>query len=284
MENITLIVVSAAIGLAAVLFGVACVVRKLIPSASAVPPAIPAGKVSVFFYQKFDILGLMIVAGIFSALSVANMVYLDSDAPVEASVDGLVISIGFQFFMAGLCGIMILGRLNLSEWLGLAWEKWPLVLFIAPFTVVGMWGVFAGLYGLGYMDLMDRLGVEKVQATVTLFQEEKDLVVLGLMTFAAAFVAPVCEEVVFRGYLYPVAKKFSGPWVAGLCTALLFSAVHGSLAALLPLFIFGLVLALLYEVTGSIWAPISVHFLFNAATVAIQLGARFYGLELDAGA
>ncbi len=107
--------------------------------------------------------------------------------------------------------------------------------------------------------------------------------VLGLMAFAAAIVAPLCEEVVFRGYLYPVAKKYSGRWIAAIATALVFSAAHGSLAALLPLFIFGLVLVALYEMTGSIWAPIAVHALFNGATVAIQMLMRYAGLSHTLG-
>ena len=44
--------------------------------------------------------------------------------------------------------------------------------------------------------------------------------------------------------------------------------------ALLPLFVLAVILCLLYEFTGSIWACISVHFLFNAATVTIQLLTR----------
>ncbi|WP_411827434.1 lysostaphin resistance A-like protein [Luteolibacter sp. AS25] len=283
MENITLTVVNTVVLTAVILFVIAVVQRKVVSAKDFSPPALPVGKVPVWFYHRLDIIGLVVIGGIFYVLSLGNMLTLDTDEPVKASMEGMIFSIGFQFFMAGLCGVIVLGRANIREWLGVVWENWPLVFLIAPFTVVGMWGLFVGLYGIGYMDLMDKLGVEQVQETVKMFQEEKNLMIVGLMAFAAALVAPVCEEVVFRGYLYPVAKKFSGPWVAGICTALLFSAVHGSMAALLPLFIFGVVLALLYEATGSIWAPISVHFLFNAATVSIQLGARFYGIDSVAG-
>ena len=105
---------------------------------------------------------------------------------------------------------------------------------------------------------------------------------IGLvMAFAAIVVAPLCEEIVFRGYLYPVMKKFSGPWVAGVCSALIFAAAHGSLVALLPLFVFGCVLVLIYEKTGSLWAPIAVHFCFNGATVIIQMAVRYLDLPLD---
>jgi membrane protease YdiL (CAAX protease family) len=55
------------------------------------------------------------------------------------------------------------------------------------------------------------------------------------------------------------------------------------MAALLPLFVFGLVLVALYEFTGSIWAPVAVHFLFNAATVVVQMLLRFADLPQPPG-
>ena len=237
------------------------------------------GKVRVWAYVPKDLLGVAGIFGIFYLFSMANIMATESEEEMKLTVDGMVFSMGFQVFMAvGVTAIMA-PRVPPVAWLGLKWGQWPLVIAIAPVTVLCMWALFAGLYQIGYMDLMDKLGVEKVQESVTMFQTEQNPVLIGMMALAAGLFAPVCEEVVFRGYLYPVAKKFSGPWVAALCSALVFSAAHGSMAALFPLFIFGLVLVALYEWTGSIWAPISVHFLFNAATVAIQLGQKYYGLE-----
>jgi membrane protease YdiL (CAAX protease family) len=117
--------------------------------------------------------------------------------------------------------------------------------------------------------------VKQVQETVELFQNTTDISVLVLMAFTAVIVAPICEEMVFRGYIYPALSKFTGPWIGWIISALVFSAAHGSMSALVPLFIFGLALVLLYEWTGSIWAPIAVHLLFNGATVAVQLLDRF---------
>ena len=94
------------------------------------------------------------------------------------------------------------------------------------------------------------------------------------MTFAAVVAAPLCEEVVFRGYLYPVMKKYAGIFAAALCSSLIFAAAHGNLTAMLPLFIFGGILVFLYEKTGSLWAPIAAHFCFNAATVTVQFMVR----------
>jgi membrane protease YdiL (CAAX protease family) len=285
MENITSLSVHAAYGLAAVLFVAAAGWRFARAGArgSDAPPELPTGKVPVWIYRPSDLLGLVGVAGVFYLLAVGNAVAGESGKTLSVSLEGLLFSIGFQFFMAAIVVVIVLRRMNPVRWLGLRWRQWPWVFLIAPCTVVTMWAFFAGLQGVGYMDLMDRLGVEKVQDTVAVFQKEQDPLLLILMAFAAAFVAPVCEEVVFRGYLYPAAKRFVGPWLAALCTALIFSAAHGSMAALLPLFVFGLVLVALYEFTGSIWAPVAVHFLFNAATVVVQMLLRFADLPQPPG-
>ncbi len=279
MENITALSMTACYALALLLFGLASArrfldARRVIGS----PPAIPAGKVPVWMYRPIDLLGVLLVVGVFYLLSMGNAMAEKAEGGAELTIEALIFSIGFQFLMMFMVIAAVARRVGIVEWLGLVWEKWPLVFAIAPAAVLSMWALFAGLYEFGYMDLMERLGVEKVQEAVQIFQTEVNPVVLGLMAFAASIVAPLCEEVVFRGYLYPVAKKFAGPSIAAIATALVFSAAHGSLAALLPLFIFGLVLVAMYEWTGSIWAPIGVHALFNGATVAIQLLMRYADL------
>jgi membrane protease YdiL (CAAX protease family) len=165
--------------------------------------------------------------------------------------------------------------------MGLRWPGWRWVFLIAPGAVFLMWLVFGGLQISGYVEWMESLGVETVQDTVQLLQTTDDPLLFGLMAFAAVIAAPLCEEIVFRGYFYPVMKKFAGMWPAAICSALVFSAAHGNLTAVLPLFLFGGLLVFIYEKTGSLWAPIAVHFCFNGATVAIQMAARYYNLPLE---
>lgn len=285
MENITSLSMHVAYGLAVGLFLAAAGWRVFAARAQGAdaPPVLPVGKVAVWIYRPLDLLGMAVIAGVFYLLAVGNAVAAEGKEPVSMSVGIVLFSIMFLFLMAAVSVAIVIRRMGPVRWLGLRWKEWPWVLLIAPGTVVCMWVFFAGLQGLGYMDLMERLGVEKVQETVELFQKGKNPAVLILMAFAAVIVAPICEEVVFRGYLYPAAKRYAGPWVAAVCTALMFSAAHGNMAALLPLFVFGLVLVALYEFTGSIWAPVAAHFLFNAATVAVQMLVRVYGLPETAG-
>lgn len=250
------------------------------PVASAVLiPALPIGRVPTWFYRSPDLLGLGLIYLIFFGLVLTSVRAGEDAGTLEPS--GLLVSIAFQFIIAGVAMSFVIRRIHPAAWLGLRWTGWRWVFLIAPATVLFMWFFFAVLQSTGFMDWVESLGVESLQDTVQLLQESNDPVLLGMMAFAAVIAAPVCEEIVFRGYFYPAAKKFAGPWGAAACSALVFAAAHGSLAALLPLFVFGLVLVIIYEKTGSLWAPIAVHFCFNGATVVIQLAARYFHIPLE---
>lgn len=92
-----------------------------------------------------------------------------------------------------------------------------------------------------------------------------------VMLVMAVIVAPVTEECCFRGFVYNILKQYSSPILAAFASALLFSAVHASLAQFVQLFIFGLVQCLLYEKTRSLLIPIILHMLFNAISSVFLL-------------
>lgn len=250
------------------------------PEVGALPPELPVGRVPVWFYRPLDLVGAGFVFGVFSALVLASVRAAHETVPALEPAT-LLVNLGFQFFMAGVLAILVVRRVGWVAWLGLRWPSWPWVLLIAPGAVVFMWLVFGGLQVSGYVEWMESLGVETVQDTVKLLQKSEDPLILGLMALTAVIVAPLCEEIVFRGYFYPVLKKFAGVWPAALCSAVVFAAAHGNLTALLPLFIFGGVLVFVYEKTGSLWAPIAVHSCFNSATVIVQIAARHYHFPLE---
>lgn len=244
------------------------------------PPPLPGTGIPTWFYRRWDLLGLGFVFFVFFSLVVSS-VHASSEKEVALDPGTLIASIAFQFICAGIVMAFVLFRVSPIVWLGLKWRQWRWVFLIAPGAVLGMWLFFFLLQIAGFMKWVETFGVEAVQDTVKLLQESTDPAVLVLMTVAAVIAAPICEEIVFRGYLYPAAKKFAGPWAACICSALIFAAAHGSMAALLPLFVFGCVLVFIYEKTGSVWAPIAVHFCFNGATVLVQMAARYLHLPMD---
>ncbi len=89
--------------------------------------------------------------------------------------------------------------------------------------------------------------------------------------FVAVLVAPLAEEFLFRGYFYGVLRKWTGRWWGLAISTLVFAGVHGHLPSFAGLFILGLLLGLLYERSGSLWVPVTVHAVFNGASVGVAV-------------
>jgi membrane protease YdiL (CAAX protease family) len=87
-------------------------------------------------------------------------------------------------------------------------------------------------------------------------------------------VAPIFEELLFRGFAYPDLKDRVGTVGALLLVSALFALMHAHVASAAPLFALGLALVFAYEYTGSIVAPMALHALFNATNVATLLYVR----------
>ncbi len=85
-----------------------------------------------------------------------------------------------------------------------------------------------------------------------------------VLALLALFLAPVVEELFFRGILYPAIKQAGFPRVALWGVSILFALIHRNLVSFAPLFVLAILLTLLYEHTDNLLAPITAHALFNA--------------------
>lgn len=137
------------------------------------------------------------------------------------------------------------------------------------------------LYGIGFV--VPALGLHLVSQQLIIAlggeptsQEAVEMVArasappeLALQALSVVVFAPVCEELLFRGVLYPSLRDLGHRRMAIAASSLLFAAIHGSLALMLPLTVLAVVLIWLYEKTGSIVAPILMHAAFNAINFAM---------------
>ncbi len=87
--------------------------------------------------------------------------------------------------------------------------------------------------------------------------------------FAGCVLAPLAEELFFRGYVFHTLMKERGPVWAYLFSAGLFAVLHVNAAATLPIFVLGLILAFIFQRTGSLLPGIIAHGLNNALAFAI---------------
>jgi membrane protease YdiL (CAAX protease family) len=86
------------------------------------------------------------------------------------------------------------------------------------------------------------------------------IIVLALTT---CVIAPVFEEIVFRGFVFQGLIATFGPVFAGLLSATVFSLAHWDVQHFLPLLVCGLTLAWVYYSTRSLYSSIVLHALFN---------------------
>ncbi len=106
---------------------------------------------------------------------------------------------------------------------------------------------------------------EDSQADTTAIIEGLDspaALILGFL--AIAIIAPVVEELLFRGYLQTALAKRMKPWMAIAVSSLVFGAIHMQPKALPVLAVLGAVFGYLYHRTGSLKVNIALHMVNNA--------------------
>ena len=119
--------------------------------------------------------------------------------------------------------------------------------------------------------LLQAVGFKQDQGIVDTVLSRGDPTVLLV---AVVVVAPVAEELFFRGVVYNAWLREHGPRVAVFGSAALFAVIHTDLFALVPIFALGVALAMVYRSTRSLPATMAMHAGFNAISVALALLAR----------
>jgi membrane protease YdiL (CAAX protease family) len=95
-----------------------------------------------------------------------------------------------------------------------------------------------------------------------------------LLAFATlVIIAPISEEILFRGYLLGKLRKYVPIWVAVLVTSLLFAVVHFQFNVGVDVFALSIILCILRVSTGRLWPSILLHMIKN--------GIAFYFLFIN---
>src|SRR3990167_1784093 len=124
-------------------------------------------------------------------------------------------------------------------------------------------------------------GTPQHQEVITRFLKETSPGIVTSILFFAALFGPFTEEILFRGFLQPALRKAVGAWKAIFLSAFLFAFVHLNVYVFLQIFLLGLVLAYLFEKTGTLLSPIFIHMLHNITTLTYILLNKRQGNSLD---
>ncbi len=92
-----------------------------------------------------------------------------------------------------------------------------------------------------------------------------------VVVIVAVVIAPITEELIFRGVTFQVANRHLPFLAANVLQAILFGVYHGNLVQGIYAAGFGFILGLLYRKFRTVYAPIILHMLVNASAFLIML-------------
>lgn len=149
-------------------------------------------------------------------------------------------------------------RASIGSWFTAA--GWVLLLLLATRIGAWVWGVIAQAIGIAAPSASEA-GLAGVFGAGTAG--------LALTVMLVVLVAPIVEEMLFRGVLLSALGSRAGAGVALVGQAILFAAYHFSAWMFVPMLLLGLACGYLTQRRGSLWPAVVLHALFNAVPVAL---------------
>ena len=120
--------------------------------------------------------------------------------------------------------------------------------------------------------ILDSIGIKPtVNPAIGLFIALKNKLLIFVLVLEVIILAPIVEEIFFRGIIYKVLRSRFSFMLSALFTSLLFAAIHRVPSNILPLFVISFSLCYTYEKTKSIYSPIIFHSIHNTLSITFLL-------------
>lgn len=188
----------------------------------------------------------------------------------------------------------VIGLALFGIWMGRLHSSHPLAFLRLrssdiPMVLLSIVGLFAlvplvqwlGVFfeGLPWPDFIREFDESQMELVAQLFSNDFSL----LFSLSVVALTPaICEEIFFRGYVQRQLERSTSVMWGIILSGLIFGLFHLRLTQIVPLSLLGLYLAFLVWRTGSLWAPMIVHFLNNAlAVIAVAYVSNRPDLSLE---
>lgn len=177
----------------------------------------------------------------------------------------LLIQFSAYIFVIGFMALLSRSRHQRSLSQAISWN--------AP-TARHAWYAVAGGLSLALLsdigDVVLSRWIPKSLPITELFKDRQSALLLAAF---GILIAPLVEEMMFRGFLYPALARITGALPSIVVTAALFTALHGaqlsfSWAPLLLIFIVGVTLTVVRARTNSVALSVIVHMTYNFTLLA----------------
>ena len=216
---------------------------------------------------------ILLLVGIYFATS-SLLKYLGQEKFINlniANIDSLTFSIFY--------GIQVLLMLGVVWFFAIFWRRSSLKsLGFNYYSIVKtLWYSFLALififmFSFVYVLILKfLLGIEAPPSKIEELISNNNIS-SNILIVVTAVIAPFCEEVYFRGFLYSAFKKSFGVTLGLFLSSLLFSLAHLELYSFFPILVIGWILAYIYEKTKSIFTVIFLHSVYNLILILILLG------------
>lgn len=233
--------------------------RAPLPVNALQPPPKPAAWTAADTWLGLGLL-ILVVAG-----------YLFALARLEPSRDLNILFIATFEFILLIPIAVILFRRKVS------WVELGLRRFDQNLLGLGC-GLLVGVYAVVLVNNIIMLLLGVVTQADVLSEILGEIEAPYLFAFVTAVVAPVTEELFFRGFLFQGLREKHG-WVRALViSSIIFSLFHGQVATLIPTFLLGALFAYMYQRTESVFPGMILHFIVNAMGACVLLTANRMGV------
>jgi uncharacterized protein len=232
--------------------------------AAAPPPEPPPPEPSIGLWVPFAVMGIVfIVIGTFSAAVLGIAHAMDPTIKISDPPDSLTIALTLVqdvclVLAAVLTFKIVFGRVRPAD-LGLRRvARWGYALKMMAALYLAFWIVAFVLEQI--------FGKPPDQQLVTDLKAEQSFAILAGYAVLTCVVAPICEEIFFRGFVFTTFARRLGPGWGAVLAGGIFGLIHAPnpVLGLIALAVLGVALCLLYWTTQSIIPCMALHALNNS--------------------
>ncbi len=222
--------------------------------------------VALYFGMQFVVSAVAVIGysaylGFMIGLQGISPDQINQDALAIQVAEGLNSMLSILMVIAGVVTILILWaffairKKKFTKEVGLVKfhaSYWPMIL-------IGSVGLCLLVnFGMQLIPIPEDVLMEYAEASESLMEGP-----FVLLLLANAIMAPLVEEILFRGLVLSRLQKAMPVWGALILSSVIFGMMHGQILWICYTSLVGLVLGAVALKTGSTWAPMFMHFAFN---------------------
>ena len=221
-------------------------------------------------FRDLALTGLLTIglsAALVLAIVLPRLLGVESDLLANRALVMSMTVGGLVYLLAVVATYIVIVRRKRGSWREIGFRMPPLLgVLLAPMIFVGQLLALALVNGLLRLIIGD---FENPQIEALTDPNGFSWLNFAVVFTVGAIIAPIVEEMLFRGLLYQWLRSHTSVVVAIIASGAIFSVVHVYPVILLPLFVVGVVLAAVFEWTQSLWITILLHFFQNAMAISI---------------